>query len=192
MKEPIVVSGLEVAIKGEVMFSNITEARGFKEEDKKSFGITLKISAADADAVMAAVDALEAKVYDEATSALSTAQKKAVGKAVPKYKFIEDASGEPTGELRIEFKRPERFGSPLVRKLGDTDPVERSYINKGSTVVMRATARHYKMGSTHGTSYTLKDVLIMDEAERGVGGSRASAGALDKLMEAVDINDLPF
>ena len=49
MKENIKVAESEVVLKGEVMFSNLKEARGFKESDeKKSFSITVKVSADNA------------------------------------------------------------------------------------------------------------------------------------------------
>ena len=192
MKENIKVAESEVVLKGEVMFSNLKEARGFKESDeKKSFSITVKVSADNAEEVSGAIDNLEAAVFENAIKTLTPAQKKTAGKALPKYKFVADAAGEPTGEIRLELKRPEKFGTPLVRKAGEKDPVDRAYIAKGSTVVVRATVRPYKMGGTHGTAYTLKDIMILEEAQR-TGGERKSSSELDKLMGAVDINDLPF
>lgn len=192
MKENIKVAESEVVLKGEVMFSNLKEARGFKESDeKKSFSITVKVSADNAEEVSGAIDNLEAAVFENAIKDLTPVQKKTAGKALPKYKFVADAAGEPTGEIRLELKRPEKFGTPLVRKVGEKDPVDRAYIAKGSTVVVRATVRPYKMGGTHGTAYTLKDIMILEEAQRS-NGERKSSSELDKLMGAVDINDLPF
>lgn len=192
MKDNIKVVDREVVLRGEVMFSNLKEARGFKETDeKKSYSITVKVAADAADEVTQAVDSLEAAVYEQSTKDLTAVQKKTSGKALPKYKFVADAAGEPTGEVRLELKRPERFGSPLVRKAGEDKLVDRAFIQKGSTVVVRATVRPYKMGSTHGTAYTLQDIMILEEAEHQAA-PRKSSPELDKLMGAVDINDLPF
>ena len=192
MKENIKVAENEVVLKGEVMFSNLKEAKGYKEGDeKKLFSITVKVSADNAEEVSGAIDNLEAAVFENAIKTLTPAQKKTAGKALPKYKFVADAAGEPTGEIRLELWRPEKFGAPLVRKSGEKDPVDRAYIAKGSTVVVRATVRPYKMGGTHGTAYTLKDIMILEEAQRA-SGERKSSSELDKLMGAVDINDLPF
>lgn len=191
MKEVIKVAGNEVVLKGEVMFSQLKEAKGFDgDEKKKFFSITVKIPTANADEVITSVDNMEAGHFSEATKDLSVAQKKTVGKALPKYKFVADAAGEPTGEIKLELKRPEKFGAPVIRKLGEDQPVDRAFIRRGSTVLVRATTRQYKMGSMYGTGYTLQDILILEEVSMSVAPKKSSD--LDKVMAAVNEEDLPF
>lgn len=190
MDKTIVVLDKEIVVKGTVMFSNLTEARGFKDNDeKKTYGITIKIAAEDAEEVSTAIDTLEAAVFADATKGLTAVQKKAAGKALPKYKFVADDAGEATGELRIELKRLEKFGNPVVRTPEGTVLERKPFITKGSKVAVRATIGSYKMGSTYGTRYLLKDILLIEEADRQT--SRKSNPEADKLM-GVNIDDLPF
>lgn len=191
MDKTVVVDGNEIVIKGEVMFSNLREAKGFKDnEDKKNFAITVRISAEHAEEVAKAIDDLEASVFEQATKDLTPVQKKTAAKALPKYRDIADAAGNPTGEIRVEFKRPEKLGSPAVRTPQGTVLENKPFINKGSTVAIRAKVRGYKMANTHGTSYTLQDILLIEEAARQSGASKSNPN-MDKIM-AVNIDDLPF
>ena len=193
MKENIKVVGRELVVKGEAMFNDLKEAKGFEGSEKdKKFGIKIKISADNAEEVQAALNALEDEVYAEGTANFSKVKKLSTQKAPPKYKFVADAAGEPTGEITLNLQRKEALGPITIFKAGTEGAVERSFIRSGSLVLVRVTVRPYTSADKVGTSYTAHSITILEEVEgRKVQPPKLSP-ELDKLMGAVDINDLPF
>lgn len=195
MDKAIVVRNNELIIKGEVMFSTLRDPKPFvdketgKAADRAYYKVDLKIGKEHAQEVMAALDALNDKAYETETQGLSTVDKKKIKKADEKYQDIADSAGEPTGEIKVSIKRLDKMGDPAIRDK-DSNLVDRKFIPSGSVVMVRAGVRSYKAFSKAGISLSLVDVRILEEAENVF--KVKTDPELDKLMGAVDLDDLPF
>lgn len=185
-----------LAIEGKVMFSNISEPKGFKDNlDNRTYSITIKIGKEDAEEVMSVVDEIESAAYDAAVKGLTTIQKKAIVKAAPKYKEVGDASGEPTGEIKFEFRRAEARGVPTIYDKEGKKVEEKKFIAKDSDVLVGVVLAPYTVGSTRGLAYRLDSIKILNEVARtgGAGsGSNKAAEELANFMAAVSEDEMPF
>lgn len=193
---PVIYVGEDnkLIVRGKVMFSNISEARGFKDSDEnKNYSVTIKIGAEDAEKVMSAIDDLEAKIFNKAVEGLTSVQKRAVQKAPPKYRDVTDpARGESTGEVKFEFKRKELLGPPRVFNTEGALEKGKKFISKDSEVVVRVVLIPYKAGATRGVSYKLEDIRILNEVRSASKAAVSGKSDTDAFMMTVNEDDLPF
>lgn len=184
----------KLVLKGKVMFSNITEARGFKDSDEnKNFSITIKVGSEDSENVMAIIDSMEAKAYDKATEGLTAIQKRGIQKAPPKYRDVTDvARGESTGEVKFEFKRKEILGPPRVFNTEGALEKGKKFIGRDSDVIVRVVIIPYKAGAVRGVSYKLEDIRILNEVRNPGKAAVSGKSDTDAFFMTVNEDDLPF
>lgn len=190
----------ELIVVGESVWSEISEAKPYKdpktgkEDNKKNFSVSIIVGEVGdeklSEEVTRQVDAIEDKMFQEATSDLSVAKKKTAQRAGPKYRYEEDAAGETTGRLKMSFKRKEALGAPQIFGPDGTE-FKGKFIPRGSTIAVRATVRSYKGVDDFGATYQLEQIKILELADSVIMPKKLDPD-LDKEFGVVNLDELPL
>lgn len=192
MVNNVKIAGDFVIVKGEVMFSNLREARSFPlAPDKKSYDITLKIKGDAVEEITSAFDDLNNQAYDHETKDLKPHKKKTISKAPPKYKDVVDEHDEPTGEIKLTFTRSEALGEPEIVDQ-DGKVVERSFLGRGSEVYVSVRKGSYSFGTNAGDKYTLDKIKIIKEVKSSGRRPLVGADEVNAFFKAVNEDELAF
>lgn len=148
-----------IAVEGRAGFNNLTEARGFKGEDtKKTFGMELVLTQAEADALLKTLEPIVDKLYAEKVESEKARGRKIV---VRKPVSLKDT---PEGELKITFKRKEEEGAPPVVTKDGSD--HGSFVKRGTRIKVAFEPVPYVMQGVFGVSMKLRGVQVLDEVMR--------------------------
>ena len=187
----VTVKNNVMVMEGKVMFSSISEARGFENSTtNRNYSITLKIGKEHAEEVMRVIDEIETKAFNDAIKDLTTVQKKQVQKAAPKYRDIEGQDGEPTGEIRLEFKRKEERKAPDVYDKDRNKLEGKKFIGRESDVRVLVSLIPYKMSNLRGVAYKLESVQILNEVKGSGSGSFKQIDPMEFFTAPVNVDDL--